>query len=58
MAKKSTDPFKIWSSFQLWHFFKVAQSYSHGPKLAQMTVLTKLLLVTYEYTQKYKIKEQ
>ena len=38
MAKKSTDPFKIWSIFQLWHFFKVAQSYPHGPKLAQLTV--------------------
>ena len=40
MPKKSTDPLKIWSSFQLWHFFKVAQSYPHGPKLAQLTVLS------------------
>ena len=54
MPKKSTNPFKIWSNFQLWHFmtqlwhnydtimtlFKVAQSYPHGPKLAQLTVLT------------------
>ena len=37
-AKKSTDPFTIWSNFQLWQFFKVAQSYPHGPKLAQLTV--------------------
>ena len=39
MPKKSTDPLKIWNYFQLWQLFKVAQSYPHGPKLAQLTAV-------------------
>ena len=34
MPKKSTDPFKIWSSFQLWHFFQ------GGTKLPALTKIS------------------
>ena len=54
MSKKSTDPVKIWSSFQLWHFFKVAQSYPHGPKLAQLTVLCRASVSSGVFPRRWK----
>ena len=38
MPKKNTDPLKFEVVFNYDTFFKVAQSYPHGPKLAQLTV--------------------
>ena len=34
MAKKSTDPFKIWSNFKLWHFFQGGTKLPAWPKIS------------------------
>ena len=36
MPKKSTDPFKIWSNFQLWHFFQGGTKLPAWPKISQI----------------------
>ena len=38
--KRALIPLKFEVVFNYDTFFKVAQSYPHGPKLAQLTVLT------------------